>query len=201
MTAKTLDILIAEDEVIIARTLNVMLHQLGFKEAKVVNSFEEAERTIEQGETHLAILDINLNGAREGLDLGKCCKGRGIPFFYITAHSDEKTIVDASQTEPGAFLIKPFTPEEIFAAIQMTLTSGELSRDRLTNACSALGISDRESEILFYLKEHLTNSEIASKMFISINTVKYHIKRLFEKLNVKSRAEAITAMDAILDSH
>ncbi len=54
-----------------------------------------------------------------------------------------------------------------------------------------LGLSKREMEVLRLMAEGLSNNEIAEKMFISINTIKTHCSRLFEKLEVIRRTQAI----------
>ena len=54
-----------------------------------------------------------------------------------------------------------------------------------------LGISKRELEVLQLIAEGLSNQEIASRLFVSLNTVKTHSSRIFEKLDVKRRTQAI----------
>lgn len=58
-------------------------------------------------------------------------------------------------------------------------------------ALQYLGISERELEVLMLVAEGLSNKEIASKLFVSINTVKTHLSRLFEKLDVSRRTQAV----------
>lgn len=54
-----------------------------------------------------------------------------------------------------------------------------------------LGLSKRELEVLQLMAEGLTNQEIASRLFVSLNTIKTHTSRLFEKMDVKRRTQAI----------
>ncbi|WP_243765975.1 response regulator transcription factor [Polaribacter cellanae] len=51
-------------------------------------------------------------------------------------------------------------------------------------------LSYREEEVLQLLVDNKTNKEIAEALFISVNTVKYHVKNIYDKLNIKSRREA-----------
>jgi len=60
-----------------------------------------------------------------------------------------------------------------------------------TRARQTLGISDRELEVLQLLASGQSNKEIASQLQVSPNTVKTHVTRLFEKLDVRRRTEAI----------
>jgi len=59
------------------------------------------------------------------------------------------------------------------------------------NALRELGLSKRELEVLQLMAEGLSNNEIASRLFVSLNTVKTHTSRLFEKLDVKRRTQAV----------
>ena len=54
-----------------------------------------------------------------------------------------------------------------------------------------LGLSKRELEVLQHMAEGLSNSEIAEKLFVSLNTVKTHSSKIFEKLDVKRRTQAV----------
>ncbi len=63
-----------------------------------------------------------------------------------------------------------------------TQNAGEVSR---------LGLSNRELEVLQLMAEGLSNQEIAARLFVSLNTVKTHSSRVFEKLDVKRRTQAV----------
>tara|TARA_R110000868_G_scaffold259361_1_gene517131 strand:+ start:34443 stop:34859 length:417 start_codon:yes stop_codon:yes gene_type:complete len=58
-------------------------------------------------------------------------------------------------------------------------------------ALDYLGISDREIEVLELVAQGLSNKEIAEKLFVSINTVKTHLSKLYEKLEVSRRTQAV----------
>ncbi|RNC84747.1 MAG: DNA-binding response regulator [Balneola sp.] len=58
-------------------------------------------------------------------------------------------------------------------------------------ALDYLGISERELEVLILVSEGLSNQEIAGRLFVSINTVKTHLSKLYEKLGVKRRTQAV----------
>ena len=53
------------------------------------------------------------------------------------------------------------------------------------------GLSDRQREIVNYLAEGLSNREMAERLFVSENTVKYHIKNIYQQLEIKSRKELL----------
>ena len=67
----------------------------------------------------------------------------------------------------------------------------ELShKDLFLQKVKQFDLTDREEEVLLYISQGLKNTEIAEKMFVSINTVKTHIKNIFVKLDVRNRIEA-----------
>ena len=68
-------------------------------------------------------------------------------------------------------------------------TSTEFQKN--TTALDYLGISDRELEVLELVALGLSNKEIADKLFVSINTVKTHLSKLYEKLEVNRRTQAV----------
>jgi DNA-binding CsgD family transcriptional regulator len=73
--------------------------------------------------------------------------------------------------------------KEIYrVADQFVLNEAELEK---------LGLSRRELEVLRHMAEGLSNSEIAEKLFVSLNTVKTHTSKIFEKLDVKRRTQAV----------
>jgi len=67
--------------------------------------------------------------------------------------------------------------------------AGDFSRD--DDQVAALGVTPRELEILGLLAEGLSNREIAERLFVSENTVKTHASRLFDKLEVRRRTQAV----------
>jgi len=66
-----------------------------------------------------------------------------------------------------------------------------ISFTKNTQALVYLGISERELEVLELVAQGLSNQQIADRLFVSINTVKTHLSRLYEKLEVKRRTEAV----------
>ncbi len=177
---------------IIAETLRQMLADLGHKCEIAVDNQKDGLEMIKVKSFDLAILDINLEGEHEGIVLGAECERLNIPFLFLTSYSDYETINAAKQVKPGAYLIKPFTPNDILVAIEMTMMhQASKGKNNLDNVISRLDLSGRETEVIQCLIDRLSNSEIADKLFVSTNTVKFHIKNLYSKLGVASRSEVL----------
>ncbi|MEM1150031.1 MAG: helix-turn-helix transcriptional regulator [Pseudomonadota bacterium] len=85
----------------------------------------------------------------------------------------------------------------IWAGRQLTPAPRQNRFERNTAAIKSLGISPREVDILALLGEGLSNKEIARRLEISPNTVKTHLARLFEKLDVRRRTQAIRKAQAL----
>lgn len=83
-------------------------------------------------------------------------------------------------TKPKTILVE----KEVFTERPGTFVLNEKEMTRLN-------ISKRELEVLQLMSEGLSNQEIAAKLFVSLNTIKTHIARLFEKLDVKRRTQAV----------
>lgn len=121
-----LRILIVEDEFIIASNLKLMLEDLGYEPLSPAGSEKEAIEMLQKKEVDLAILDINLGGRHEGINVGRYINENvKIPFIYLTSNSDKATIQQAKQTQPSTYLIKPFTSEDIYSAIEMAIAGSE----------------------------------------------------------------------------
>lgn len=114
-------IAIVEDDPLISLDLQEILLENNYLVSDVYHSGEEA---IEQmnPKTDLALLDINLDGAMTGIELGIELKKREIPCIFITSYYDNKTLEKARIADPLAYIIKPFEEHEIIANVKLGLS-------------------------------------------------------------------------------
>ncbi|WP_114778218.1 LytR/AlgR family response regulator transcription factor [Botryobacter ruber] len=114
-------ILIAEDEVIIAEDIAACLEELGY-DTCAIDAGEDTLDLIKETHPDLILLDINLKGKADGVDLGSQIRQEfDIPFIYLTAYADKETIDRAKKTEPDGFLVKPFDEKSLQSAIEIAL--------------------------------------------------------------------------------
>ncbi len=114
-------ILISEDEVIIAEDLAASLEELGYTTCAIDSGQDTIDR-IRETKPDLVLLDINLGGNQDGVDIGSRIKQEfNIPFIYLTAYADHATIDRAKKTEPDGFLVKPFDEKSLRSAIEIAL--------------------------------------------------------------------------------
>lgn len=115
-------ILIVDDEIIIARELELRLGKLGYQVRGIASSGEEAIRLIEEEQPHLVLMDIVLKGEMDGIEAAAEIRRRwSLPVIYLSAYADEATVKRAQVTEPFGYLVKPFTERELRANIEMAL--------------------------------------------------------------------------------
>ena len=89
-------------------------------------------------------------------------------------------------------IIKPKTTVQTVVVEKEMVLERTASNGKINDAARIeLGISTRELEVLQLMADGLSNQEIASQLFVSLNTIKTHCSRLFEKMEVKRRTQAI----------
>jgi DNA-binding LytR/AlgR family response regulator len=115
-------ILIVEDELIIAEDMSMLLTEMGYEVLETAMDCEEALETLQSETPDLILLDVNLGGKKDGIDLAKEINERfQIPFIFTTSYSDGPTIERANEVNPTNYLVKPFKKEQLYAAIEMAL--------------------------------------------------------------------------------
>jgi two-component system, LytTR family, response regulator LytT len=119
-----LKILIVEDELIIAEDLRMQLINLGYLVTDTVISYNEAIQSIMENLPDLVMLDVRIEGPKDGIELGHFLNNEvEIPFIYLTSHSDKLTVTRAVETHPSAFLLKPFKPDSLYVSIETAFSN------------------------------------------------------------------------------
>ncbi|MCD4796462.1 MAG: diguanylate cyclase [Candidatus Cloacimonetes bacterium] len=123
-------ILVVEDSKVIGNDLKITLTKFGYEVPKVAVSGNEAFKMIGITNPDLVLMDIKLKGELNGIDTTRIIQKKfSLPVIYLTAYSDEKTIMDAKTTEPFGYLIKPFNDKELFSTIEMALYRYQLENE------------------------------------------------------------------------
>jgi len=111
-------ILIVEDELIIAEDMSNMLSNMGYTIVGIAMDFEEAITLLNEDKPDLILLDVNLGGKKDGINLAEEINlTYNIPFIFTTSYSDTATLERAKKTNPVNYLVKPFKSEQLFTAI------------------------------------------------------------------------------------
>lgn len=169
------NILIVEDESIVAKDIQHSLKKLGYTVVGMCSNGEDAIKTAEEMSPDLVLMDIMLKGDMSGIEAADQIRQRmNIPVIYLTAYADESTLNKAKVTEPYGYIIKPFKEIDLHTAIEMAIYKHEKETD-----------VKKERDFLYSLVENKDGKDI---IFVKSNS------RL-----VKVRTEDIYFIEALKD--
>lgn len=115
-------IVLVEDELIIAEDMTNILENIGYTILGVAIDFDEAIAILETKKPDLILLDINLSGKKDGIELAEEINKRfGIPFIFTTSYTDSDTLERAKKVNPINYLVKPFKKEQLYTAIEIAI--------------------------------------------------------------------------------
>jgi len=121
------NILIVENESVVARNLEARLKRLDYSVQTIVSTAEEAITKTKEFRPDLVLMDIKLNGNGDGVEAAEeIQKNMGIPVVYVTAHTDEDTMQRAKITEPFGYIHKPVDIRELRNTIELALYRHEM---------------------------------------------------------------------------
>ncbi len=199
-----INVTIIEDHIEFREGLAYLLNATeGFDCLDVFGSAEEGIEGLSE-KTDVILLDIGLPGIT-GIEAVKLIKKDlpNVKIIMLTVFDDDDNILKAIMAGADGYLLKKTAPVNILSALKESLTNGspitasiakkvmELFRSYAPNKTEEFSLSDRELEVLELIVNGSNNQEIADKIFISINTVKNHIRNIYEKLHVHSKSEAV----------
>jgi len=114
------NILLVEDDRITSKLIQKYIYDIGYNLAAAAGSASEALEAIEKKQPDLILMDINLEGAIDGIEFAKSIASKyTIPFVYITSSVDYSTIERAKESNAYGYIIKPFDKRDLRAAIEM----------------------------------------------------------------------------------
>jgi DNA-binding NarL/FixJ family response regulator len=178
--------------------------------APPVHTAEEAVEICRRDRPDVVLMDIVFKGGIDGIEATRLIKeiSPRTKVVIMTAHDDERLLVDAVEAGASGFLGKDEAADEVLAAANaaaegevlidpatLTRLLHQVAREREArrDALQLLeSLTEREREILTLLAEGMRNDGIAQKLFISPQTVQTHVRNLLGKLGVHSKLEAVT---------
>lgn len=186
-------ILVVEDEIIIADNICDTLSDLGYHALEPVINYTEAIESIKTENPDIAILDIQLSGSKSGIDLAKKIKDTyDFPFIFLTSNADTATLNEAKKVMPPAYLVKPFSKEELYTAIEIALynysnKTGNASDEGLIIK-DALFIKDKGAFIKLFFEDilFLRSAHVYVEIILTdgtIHVVRTSLNDILNKLN------------------
>lgn len=114
--------MIIEDESIIAKDIECILKNYGYKIAGPYSRAEDAINVLDNIHPHLILMDVVLKGEIDGIDAARIIKEKiSVPIIFLTAYADDLTISRIKNSEPYGYFLKPFEEKELFSWIETTL--------------------------------------------------------------------------------
>jgi len=157
----------------------------------------------------VVLMDVEFKGGMSGIDATRRIKeaSPSTKVVIMTAHDDDRSLVDAVEAGASGFLSKDEAAQELLSAAKAA-AEGEVlidpstlarllpqvarEREEQRDALALLGdLTDREREILALLAQGMRNGDIAAQLYISPQTVQTHVRNILGKLRVHSKLEAV----------
>lgn len=195
---------IVEDSADLRRSLTLLLEDSpGIRCVGSYFTAEDALRQLPKSPPEVVLMDINLPNM-SGIECTRRLKELlpQVRVIMITVCRDNDRIFKALRAGACGYLLKRSSPEDILEAIKEVHQGGapmssevarnvvEAFQQSATPQNQASELSTREQEVLELVAKGLPDKEIAAKLSISISTVRFHLKHVYDKLHVRSRMEA-----------
>jgi DNA-binding response OmpR family regulator len=117
-----MNVLIVEDETIVAFDIENILNSLGYSVIDSVATFDQALQIVQNTPPDIIFMDVNLKNSKDGIETAiEIKKIKDIPIIYLTAFCDDTTLQRAIETNPIGYLLKPFTKEDIKSIMKLSI--------------------------------------------------------------------------------
>lgn len=200
-------ILIVEDDLFIAEDIREHLEQMDYQVSAVAYDAAAARQQLAQSPPDLVLLDIHLGneGGDDGISVAENIRDQyQLPFLFLTSYANAATVDRAKRTRPSGYIVKPFDEKDLFAAIEVALYNhsqrwqpASWDMDYINRRLKT-DFTAKEIEILQDIFEGKTNRQLCEKHYLSLNTIKTHVKNIYDKLDVHSRPEAMAVLRSSL---
>jgi DNA-binding NarL/FixJ family response regulator len=198
-------VVLADDQELIRVGLRTMLESRGIDVVGEAGTGAEALTAVRRHEPDVVLMDIRMP-EMDGIAATAELVRAGLPsrVLVLTTYDLDELVYRALRTGAAGFLLKTTPAARIAAGVEVVAAGDSLLSPGVTRrliaqhapgeACDGArlaGLTDREREVLLLVARGRSNSEIAAGLVLSEATVKTHVNRLFAKLRVRSRAQAV----------
>src|SRR5690242_7133225 len=193
-------VLLADDHAIVIEGLRALLDgEPDIKVAAWTTDGTEVVKLVEQHKPDVVVLDLELTSIK-GTEVIAALRDRTTPpkVLVLTAYNDGESLRSALDAGADGLALKTESPQQTLTAIRQ-VHAGQLVfpqaarrwiEGRPGGGCAAGDLTPREREVWTLVASGLTNPQIAERLGLSDNTVKFHVQHLFSKLRVINRTEA-----------
>jgi len=197
---KIIRVAIIEDDPDIRQLLQLIIDKSpGFSCQIAYESCEDGIPEILSHKPDIVLMDIDLPGMNGIQGIQKIREtNQNMTILMLTIHTESDVIFDCLCAGANGYLVKGIAPTQLLSSIEEAYNGGAPMSPSIASKVVAFfhrsqnhGLTDRELEVLKLLTEGENYSTIGEQLFISKNTVKGHIKNIYGKLHVNTRAEAV----------
>lgn len=171
------NILIVEDESIVAKDIQQSLKKLGYGVLGICSSGEDAIGLATELKPDLILMDIMLKGNMNGIEAAAQIRQKiGKPVIYLTAYADESTLAKAKQTEPYGYIMKPFKEIDLRSSIEMAIHkhSKEMEVKKERDFLHAL-IENKGQKGVLFVKSNSRLVRINTKELLFVEALKDYV--------------------------
>ena len=197
MAARRVTVLVAEDHPLMIEAIKIVLAESeDFEVVGVTESGMGVAGLVEQVQPDLVLLDLELPELH-GLDVVRSLSASDSPAQVVifSAHDEPELIEAALRAGASAFITKRIDPRDLPAALRQalepTLFQPVHSPALVDGKAAPVELTEREMDVLNALTDGLSNKAIGKRLWLSEQTVKFHLTSIYRKLGVSSRTEAI----------
>jgi DNA-binding NarL/FixJ family response regulator len=192
MRPLNLKILVVDDHALMREAVRAIIHEAdGIELVGEAETAAQALRRTAELAPDVVLLDLGLPDS-EGLACLEALKRRfpGTPVVVFSAVDDPDLIRGALERGAAGYVLKRINPLDLPAAIRQTLEQTVFQRQNMSTDGRA-GLSEKELGVLKQLALGRSNREIAAELWISEQTVKFHLRNIYRKLGASTRTEAV----------
>ena len=199
---KPVAVALVEDQRTTREGLATLLRSPGVELVGAFGSSEEAFEPLTTGVADVVLLDIGLPGA-SGIEGTRRLREKRpeLAILILTVYADEAHVFDAICAGAYGYLLKDTPPERLLAAIREVVDGGapmspEIARKVIGSfqrhpAVKTETLSTRETEVLTLLAAGHSYKTAGAKLTLSLDTVRFHVHNIYDKLHVHSKSEAV----------
>jgi DNA-binding NarL/FixJ family response regulator len=192
-----LSVVLVDDHAALRQGLEVLLERRGVQVLASTGSAGDAIESLQEHDPDVAVVDLELPD-QSGLRLAPRLRAEpfGLKVLIYTAAQDAQTLADAMETGAEGIVLKPAGLEALVGALRAVARGERYLDPGIAEVLELAGdaeqlLTKREREVFALLAEGLSGEEIATRLTLSAETVRTHVRNAMGKLQARTRTEAV----------